>query len=97
VLADLRERNSASDRSGGSVERCEEAVACGLDLSSSKASQFVAHGSIVGVEQGSPPLIADCNETFGRGHDVREQDRREDAVDVDHGPVSGQELRDLVS
>jgi hypothetical protein len=96
LLGGVRDRLRASYGAGRAVERCHEAVSGGVDLSTSETPQFVAHRAVVRVEERMPPLIAQRGGT-GRGcDDVGEDHGGENAIDLDDGSLTGQELGDLV-
>ncbi len=92
----LPDRRCAANRPGGPVEGGHKAIACCLDLTTTKAAKLIPHGPIMVVEKGSPPLIAERCRLLGGPHDIGEHDRRKDALDLDAGPLAGQELDDLV-
>src|SRR6516162_9592589 len=54
------------------------------------------HRPIVLVECMPPGVVAACRELLGGGHDVGEQHGCEHSVDVETGPTSADEARDLV-
>jgi hypothetical protein len=55
-----------------------------------------AHCLVVGVEERSPPLVAQGRRSRGGADDVGEEHRREDSLDLDLGPLTGHELSDLI-
>ena len=65
------------------VERGEEAVAGRLDLHAAVALELTSDRPIVRVEELAPTTVADLDRALGRPDDVGEQDRLEDAVELD--------------
>ena len=82
----------APDRPGRAVEGREDAVAHRLHLASDEARELAADHGVVGVEQVSPAAVAELTDEVGRADDVAEQDRRQNAVDIDvaHAGLDGQ-------
>jgi hypothetical protein len=78
------------------VKGCDKAVACSVDLVATKASELLAHGSIVSIQGQTPALVAERRGLRGRSNDVGEEHGGEDPVDGDHGPLAREELSNLV-
>src|ERR671919_915469 len=76
-----------SHRSGRPVERGEEPVARGLDLTSAPAIELASDRLVVTVDELLPRAVTDLGGACGRPGDVGEQHRREHAVGL--GPSAG--------
>ena len=87
---------SAAHRARGTAERGEEAVACRVDLLSAPAPELLPHHLVMAFEKLAPRSVADRRRAIGGSDDVREHQRREDAVGLWRGPHPRQELLDLV-
>ena len=74
------------------IERGEEAVAGGVLLHTAKTSKLVAHESVMVAEQLLPATVAESHRSFGRTDDVREEYRREDAIQLGLAARARQEL-----
>ena len=78
------------------VEGGQESVAGGDDLSPLESGELAAHQLIVLVEQVAPGAVADFGGDAGRIHDVREYQRRQNALEFGTGVRSSQELLDFL-
>src|SRR5262249_2834051 len=84
---------SAWDCSGGPVERGEESVPRGFDLSSTESVQLEPNTFVMSGQQVLPGRVADRSRALGRTDDVREEHGRKDpgagAADraPDHEPL----------
>jgi hypothetical protein len=85
-----------SHRSGRPIERREEPVARGLDLTSAPAVELASDGLVVAIDEPLPCTVTDLDGACGRSGDVGEQHGREHAVGFGPSAGSGQEVLDLV-
>jgi hypothetical protein len=67
--------NHATRGAGGTVERCEEPVAGGVDLSAAVPAEEAPNGGVMPPDDLVPPAVAQAGCSLGRSDDVREQDR----------------------
>ena len=67
------------------------------DLPATEPRQALAHDRVMVAEQRSPAAVAQLGGMLGGRDDVREENRREDAVGLAAAPGAGQELLDLVA
>ena len=84
----------AMARPGPSKQR--EPVTRGVDLPPAESAQLVADRTVMRPEHRAPLAVPEGGQVLGRGDDVREEDAREDAVDLDDRSLTGQELCNLV-
>ena len=92
----IANRAGARDCAGRPVERGQEAVAGGVQLSPPKPVELAADERVVLLEQLPPATVAEIGSELGRADDVREEHGGEDTVERRMGPDTGQELLDLV-
>ena len=85
-----------SHRSGRAVERRQEPVARGLDLTSAPAVELASDGLVVAIDELFSRAVTDLGRACGRPGDVGEQHRREHAVGLGPSAGPGQEVLDLV-
>src|SRR5207247_6552789 len=76
----LNDCAGASDRPCRAVEGGEEAITGGVHLPAAEARELAPDNRVVVPEQLTPGAIAKRDSTFTRADNVREQDRREDAL-----------------
>jgi hypothetical protein len=76
----------AADRSRRAVERCQEAVAGGLYLSTAESVELPADHAVVGVEEIAPSPIAVFADSLARLDDVAEHHRGEHAIGLPLSP-----------
>src|ERR671919_2025024 len=100
VKAELAHRvddgRRTSHRSGRPVERREEPVARGLDLTSAPPVELASDGLVVAVDELLPRAVTDLGGACGPPGDVGEQHRREHAVGFGPSAGPGEEVLDLV-
>src|SRR5439155_11825733 len=70
----IRDRTGASDRACRSIEPCEKAVACDVELRTTEAEKLTADQRVVALEQLSPRSIADFRRPRRRTNDIGEKD-----------------------
>src|SRR5262249_41247939 len=81
-LADvLRYLDGAPDRACGSVEACEEAVACHVQLAASPAAEQLPRRRVMSRQEVAPAAVADLHRVGGGIDDVREEDGGQHAVE----------------
>ena len=74
--------SGAADTTGWPIERDQKPVSGLLDFSASNPTDLLAHGTIVGVQDGSPPLISEGCGSLRGSNDVREEDRRQYPINI---------------
>src|SRR6516162_6470532 len=57
--------------------------------------QLLAYGSVMGIKERSPSVVAQRSCPFRRADDVGEEDRRQDTFDLERKMLTGQELCNL--
>ena len=92
----VADRHRAADRSLRAVEHREEAVARSVHLAASKAGELRADDGVVRIKQRMPVTVADLRGVTRRVHDVGEEHGGENPIVRHVGPVTGEELGDLL-
>jgi hypothetical protein len=72
----------AVDRPSRPVERCEEAVTCGVDLPAAKTYELRPDDTVMALDEVVPLAVAELDRLFGRADDVGEEHRNEHTVDL---------------
>ncbi len=80
MMCPLHHRKRAVHGAGRAIERRQEAISRGLHLTSTPASELLANGGIVCVENRQPAGIAESGGMRGRPNDVGEQQRGKDPL-----------------
>jgi hypothetical protein len=81
---------------GRSVERCEEAIAGGLNLAAAVLLQDLADLAMERPKQFAPRTVAKLRHALGRAHNVGEQHGGEHALWFVRVKPAGKELLDLI-
>jgi hypothetical protein len=92
----LGDRLRTSDCSSRAVERSDKAVAGRVHLPPEESTQLFPHCVIVSVKDSSPSLVSEGSGGLRGPDDVGEKDGRQDAVDLDDGAFSCDELGNFV-
>jgi hypothetical protein len=79
ALVPSRIARGAADRACRAVERRHEAVARRVDLDAAEPLELVAHLRVMALEELAPAAVAERGPPR-RADNVRDKDRREDAV-----------------
>src|SRR6478672_625522 len=90
------DRPSATHCSSGTVERCEEPIACRVDVRAAVSLDLGFSQLVVASQDLLPRGVPESGRQLRRSDDIGEQDRGEHTVDILHMSLSGQELLDLV-
>ena len=85
-----------TNRARGAIEPGHEAVTSSVDFYTAMDRQFTSYQCVVRLEQVSPSPIAERCRALCGPHDVREENRRQDAVGVGWLMRASEELFDLV-
>src|SRR5438876_8994386 len=96
LAGDVSDGACTFDGASRAVEGRDEPIAGGVDLRASKARQLSTHGLVVTVQHVAPPMIAEVDRPHSRGHDVGDEDRRQDSVRGRCSEHARHELFDLV-
>src|SRR5207245_1380695 len=80
---DLGDRAGTADGTGGAVEAGEEAVPGHIELGAAEAEELAANQRVVSLEEVPPGAVAELRRPRGRADDVGEENRGQDAPDVD--------------
>ncbi len=86
----------AANRACRPVEDREEAVSGRVDLLACEAVELPPHDRVVLLDEPRPRRVAERPGRLRRADDVREEDRREDAIGDRRRPGAREELLDLV-
>jgi hypothetical protein len=89
------DRSGTADGTGWTIERGNEAVPRGVDLSPPEAPEFVPHCSVMCIEKKPPPLVTEGGCPLGRTHNVSEENGGEEALCLNGWALAGEELSDV--
>src|SRR6267378_6226795 len=92
----LPDCEGTTNRTGGSIERRAESVACVIDLSAPIALQLGSHHPVVLLEQIAPSTISQLRGTLSGVNDVGEQNGRQHPIGVWPSSNARQEFLHLV-
>src|SRR5262249_48468889 len=90
------DRRGAAHGTGRTVKGRKKPVAQGLDLTTAKPSELLAHRIVMAVEQIAPSSVAKLRRPSRRVDDVSEQHRRQHPIELGFATGAGQKLLDLV-
>ena len=93
-VASLMARAQRMARAGPSNEATKPSPVVLISLPR-KPPELFAHRPVMGVKQRAPPLVAERCGLCSGADDVGEEHGGEDALDLDVGPLAGQELGDI--
>jgi len=78
------------------IERCVEAISCGVRLEAVPAAEAVSNDRVMLLEQALVPVVAHLGLFLRRSHDVREQDGRQHSVELGRVRLDADELPDHI-
>ena len=95
LLQIRRDGRSRADRARGTVECGQKTIARRIDLAPTKAPEVRANDRVMSLEQVAPLAVTKLDGLSRRVDDVREQDRRENAIGFWSMARAGEKLLDL--
>jgi hypothetical protein len=99
---DAEGRNGITDGAGTpngagrAVEGGKKPVAGRIELSAAVAAELATNRVVVGLEEIAPGAVPDDRDRRGGVHDIREEDRCQDAIRLGATANAGEELLDFI-
>src|SRR5262245_55159906 len=95
LLQIRRDGRRRPDRARGTVECGKKTISCRIDLAPTRTTEVRANEGVMSLEQVAPLAVAKLDGLSRRVGDVREQDRRENAIGFWSMTRAGEKLLDL--